>query len=157
MSNNLLDWFSKSNSTFIEDKSLFNSGLVLAGVNKSLSNINPYDDGILTAFEISELDLNKINMVILSACETALGNISGDQIFGLQRGFKRAGVQSLLMSLWEVDDEATQILMTEFYKNYLCGMSKQKSLNEAQKAVRETPGFEDPEYWAAFILLDALN
>ena len=61
------------------------------------------------------------------------------------------------MSLWDVEDKATQILMTEFYKNYLNGKSKRESLLAAQKVVRETTGFEDPEYWAAFILLDALN
>ena len=61
------------------------------------------------------------------------------------------------MSLWEVDDDATQILMTEFYKHYLNGNSKRESLLAAQKVVRETSGFEDPEYWASFILLDALN
>ena len=70
---------------------------------------------------------------------------------------KEAKVKSCLLSAWDVSDEATQILMTNFYKNYLGGMSKQQSLREAQKAVRETPGFSDPEFWAAFILLDALN
>jgi CHAT domain-containing protein len=68
-----------------------------------------------------------------------------------------AGVNTIMMSLWEVDDEATQLLMTEFYRNYVNGMSKMDSLHNAQKKVQETPGFSDPEYWAAFILLDALN
>ena len=78
-------------------------------------------------------------------------------MFGLQRGFKKAGVQSIVMSLWEVPDEATQILMTEFYENYLSGKSKRESLLNAQKVARESRGFEHPENWAGFILLDGLN
>ena len=78
-------------------------------------------------------------------------------MFGLQRGFKKAGVQSIVMSLWKVYDDATQKLMTEFYKNYLSGKSKRESLLNAQKVVRETQGFEHPENWAGFILLDGLN
>ena len=114
-------------------------------------------DGIITAFEISKLSLSNIDLMVLSACETGLGMIKGDGVFGLQRGFKQAGVNSIMMSLWEVDDDATQILMTEFYSNYFQGKTKRQSLLAAQKKVCETPGFEDPEYWAAFILLDALN
>jgi CHAT domain-containing protein len=72
----------------------------------------------------------------------------------LQRGFKLAGANTLLMSLWKVDDEATKVLMTEFYKNYLSGKTKRESLSLAQKTLRTT--YPEPEYWAAFILLDAL-
>lgn len=143
-----------------EDLAMTRSALVMSGGNNIMRGIDipiNREDGLLTAMEISNLSLRSCDLVSLSACETALGKVSGEGVFGLQRGFKIAGVQSILMSLWEVDDEATQILMTNFYKNYLDGMSKQQALQEAQKAVRETPGFEDPEYWAAFILLDALN
>ena len=132
----------------------------MAGANNALSGKEipeDIDDGILTASEIANLDLRGTDLVVLSACQTGMGDIGGDGVFGLQRGFKKAGVNSILMSLWDVDDEATQILMTSFYQNYLKGMSKQEALLQAQKSVRETPGFEDPEYWAAFILLDALN
>ena len=115
------------------------------------------DDGILTAKEVSKLDLSGLELLVLSACETGLGEISDDGVFGLQRGFKKAGAQTIVMSLWKVDDEATQKLMTEFYKNYLSGKSKHESLLKAQKTVRETPGWEDPEFWAGFILLDGLN
>lgn len=144
----------------IEDKALTRSGLLMAGANNALSGKElpeNVDDGILTAKEIADLDFRNLDLVVLSACQTGMGDLSGDGVFGLQRGFKKAGANSILMSLWDVDDKATQILMTEFYKNYLGGMSKQKSLNEAQRVVRETPGFEDPEFWAAFILLDGLN
>lgn len=143
-----------------EDKVLTRTGLYMAGANNILKGKeipDSIEDGILTAQEIANLDLRGLDLVVLSACQTGMGDISGDGVFGLQRGFKKAGANSILMSLWDVDDKATQLLMTEFYKNYLGGMSKQKSLKEAQRVVRETPGFEDPEYWAAFILLDGLN
>jgi CHAT domain-containing protein len=105
-------------------------------------------------------------MVVLSACETALGDIyTAEGVYGLQRGFKMAGVNSILMSLWKVDDAATMMLMTEFYRNFLSGMSKRESLLEAQDKVRNFRGyingekrkFSDPKYWAGFILLDALD
>ena len=143
-----------------EMQALKRTGLLMAGANNILkgnSIPDDIDDGILTALEIADLDLRELDLVVLSACQTGLGDISGEGVFGLQRGFKKAGACSILMSLWDVDDEATQILMTEFYKNYLGGMSKRESLLAAQKTVRETPGFKDPEYWAAFILLDGLN
>ena len=143
-----------------DDLAMTRSALVMSGGNNIMRGIDiPIDreDGLLTAMEISKLSLKNCDLISLSACETALGKVSGEGVFGLQRGFKIAGVRSILMSLWEVDDEATQILMTNFYKNYLGGMSKQQALREAQRTVRETPGFEDPFYWVAFILLDALN
>jgi CHAT domain-containing protein len=99
-------------------------------------------------------------LVVLSACQTGLGDISqGEGVFGLQRGFKKAGANSILMSLWKVDDEATQILMTQFYKNLVSGQSKRQSLRSAQKYLREynRGQFDKPEYWAAFILLDGIE
>ena len=144
----------------VEDKALTRTGLFMAGANNALSGKElpeNVDDGILTAQEIANLDLQGLDLVVLSACQTGMGDVSSDGVFGLQRGFKKAGANSILMSLWDVDDEATQILMTEFYKNYLAGQSKRESLQKAQKAVREDPRFKDPEYWAAFILLDGLN
>lgn len=85
------------------------------------------------------------------------GKTSGEGVFGLQRGFKLAGANTLLMSLWKVDDTATQKLMAEFYRHYLSGKSKQESLNLAQQSLRNNSEYSDPEYWAAFILLDGLN
>ena len=86
--------------------------------------------------------------------------VSGDGVFGPQRGFKKAGAQSLLMSLWPVDDAATCLLMTEFYKNWINkGKTKRESLELAKHTVRmhKEKGWNDPKYWAAFILLDALD
>ncbi len=115
------------------------------------------EDGVLTAEELSMMNLGNVDLVVLSACESGLGESSGEGVFGLQRGFKMAGARSLLMSLWKVDDDATQLLMTSFYKNLLSGASKSVALKQAQERVRQTKGFEDPEYWAGFILLDAQN
>ena len=145
-----------------EDKALTRSGLVMSGANHILEDkVLPdnVEDGILTAKEIADVDLHGLDLVVLSACQTGLGDIAqGEGVFGLQRGFKKAGANSILMSLWEVDDKATQILMTQFYKNLLSGQSKRQSLLSAQKYLREVDGgaYKAPKYWAAFILLDGI-
>ena len=146
-----------------EDKALTRSGLLMSGANHILEDEELPDnveDGILTAKEIADIDLRGLNLVVLSACQTGLGDISqGEGVFGLQRGFKKAGANSILMSLWEVNDEATQILMTQFYKNLVSGQSKRQSLHFAQKYLREYNNgrFNEPKYWAAFILLDGID
>lgn len=106
------------------------------------------------SFEISLLDFRGMDLIVLSACQTAQGDITGDGVFGLQRGFKKAGANAILMSLWKVDDEATCLLMTEFYRYWLDGKSKHDALEAAKHAVRSHPEWEDPRYRAAFILLD---
>ena len=146
-----------------EDKALTRSGLIMSGANHILEGEELPDnveDGILTAKEIADVDLRGLDLVVLSACQTGLGDISqGEGVFGLQRGFKKAGAKTILMSLWEVDDKATQILMTQFYKNFLAGQSKRQSLLSAQKYLREVENgkYNDPKYWASFILLDGLD
>lgn len=142
--------------------SLFNSGLLLSGASYAFSNegILPdrVDDGILSSHEISRLNMRNVNLAVLSTCDSGLGTISHDGVFGLQRGFKLAGVKSILMSLWKVDDDATCKLMTEFYSNWIGKkMTKHQALEVAKRTVRETKGWEDPKYWAAFILLDGLD
>ena len=133
-------------------------GLLFAGSNIALSghsNDLPegVQDGILTAKEISLMDLRDADLVVLSACETAQGDITSEGIFGLQRAFKMAGVQTIIMSLWKVNDQATQMLMTEFYTNWISkNQSKREAFKNAQNTVRAK--FEEPEYWAGFILLD---
>lgn len=155
-------------SMFVEDKAMTRSGLLFSGANKALSlrdNIpEGYDDGILTAQEISALDFRGLDLLVLSACQTGLGEIKGDGVFGLQRGFKKAGAQTIMMSLWKVDDFATQMLMTEFYKGLTDGLPKQEAFLKAQKTVRNFKGeidgvykdFSNPRYWAAFIMLDGI-
>ena len=146
-----------------EDQALSRAGLFLSGAAKSLyGGGQPADqsteDGILTAREISRLDLRGLDLVVLSACETGLGDVSGEGVFGLQRGFKKAGAQTLLMSLWKVDDTATQLLMTEFYRQLTAGLSKRAAFQAAQRYLRQHDGgrYDHPEYWAAFVMLDAL-
>ena len=128
------------NPKYVEDKALTRSGLLMAGANNALTGLElpeGVDNGILTAKEIAGVDLRGMDMVVLSACQTGLGEITGDGVFGLQRGFKKAGVCSLLMSLWKVDDNATQMLMTRFYANLIAGKPKYEALREAQRYVRE--------------------
>ena len=140
------------------DYSMSRTGLLLAGAQLAWSGGSVpegTEDGILTAKEISGLDLRNVQCAVLSACETGNGDITGDGVAGLQRGFKQAGVKTLMMSLWPVSDSATQLLMTEFYRRWKNGLSKREALRQAQHVVRER--FEEPEYWAAFILLDALE
>ena len=143
----------------LEDQSLSCSGIMMAGANNTLAKkFMPGDDGILSAKEISRLEMDDVDLVVLSACETGLGDISDEGVFGLQRGFKKAGVNSILMSLWEVDDEATQVLMSAFYNNLISGLSKREAFVKAQHFLRTTQNkkFDNPRFWAAFILLDAL-
>ena len=145
------------------------SGLIFSGGNNHWASHKEspmpiqMDDGILTAEEIAHINLIGTKLTVLSACQTGLGEVTGEGVFGLQRSFKKAGVQSLLMSLWEVDDEATQLLMTAFYTHYAQGKTEQEALQAAQEEVRqhrfvrdgkERSG-EDPYFWAGFVLVDA--
>lgn len=137
------------------DNSMKRSGLVLSGGNlawKGLFKSDNIDDGILTAEEIANMNLGGTDLVVLSACESGLGDLSSDGIMGIQRAFKNAGVKTLIMSLWDVDDQATVLMMETFYKNLFSGKSKRNSFSEAQNEVRKK--YSDPRYWAAFIMLD---
>lgn len=137
---------------------LLRSGLVLSGANrqwltKQFDAADIGEDGILTADEISRLNLTKTRLVVLSACETGLGDVKNSEgVFGLQRAFKLAGVESLIMSLWKVPDEATAELMTTFYQQWLAGESKQSAFKTARQKVREK--YKSPYYWAAFVMMD---
>ena len=148
---------------YVEDKSLTRSGLLFAGCNNVLTgNRLPdnLDDGVLFAKEIADMNLRGMEFITLSSCESGLGDISGEGVFGLQRAFKKAGAGSILMSLWKVDDEATRVLMTRFYENLFSRkLTKTESLREAQLFVRKYNDgiYSDPMYWAAFILLDAYD
>ncbi len=147
----------------VEDKAMTRSGLLFSGCNHAIHHEQIPDgeeDGILTAQEISLLDLRGLDLVVLSACQTGLGDIiSGEGVFGLQRGFKKAGAKTILMSLDKVNDDATRILMVEFYRNMMNGKNKHQSLKEAQQQLRkvENGKYDNPKYWASFILLDGLN
>lgn len=159
-------FYEENDSTFnrfgLGKHPLVRSGLFLAGAdNKWFGDNIPQgvDDGFLTALEISNLNFRGLDLVVLSACETAKGDVRGDGVFGLQRGFKMAGAESVLMSLWKVDDEATSFLMSRFYKYWMSGKEKQYALNCAIGDVRacKEKGWDNPMFWAAFILLDGLD
>ena len=132
------------------------TGLLFAGANRAWNNnnvITGIEDGILTADEISQIDLANTEIVILSACTTGLGDFASPEgVFGLQRAFKLAGVKTIVMSLWEVPDEATSSLMQYFYKNIALGMEKHKAFKEAQKKLRHQEA--NPFFWAGFVMLD---
>lgn len=176
-SHSFLKFISDNNPQSEEDKMLSRSGLLLSGANNVLSRKalpDDVEDGILTASEISRLDFKNLDLVVLSACQTGLGEIKGDGVFGLQRGFKKAGANTIIMSLWSVPDTPTQLLMSRFYENLFMRrdsssdtyFSKRDALQEAQKYVRHyevtdengnvsTP-YSSPENWAAFIILDSI-
>ena len=129
------------------DKQPMQSGLLLS---KDAEN-----DGYFQVHEIFGLDLGNANLVVLSACETALSKIyGGDDLVGLSRGFIYAGTPSLLATLWEVDDRSTSILMKEFYENWhKKGMKKAEALKRAQVALKSMRQYRHPYYWAPFIMV----
>jgi CHAT domain-containing protein/Tfp pilus assembly protein PilF len=135
------------------------SGLVLAGANRrpaaSAEGLSAGDDSILTAEMIASLPLEHLKLVVLSACETGLGEVAGGEgVYGLQRAFHMAGAQTTVASLWQVDDEITQELVTRFFENlWHHGMGRLEALRQAQFAVRRGEGDRaQPRYWAAWVL-----
>ena len=135
------------------------SGLLLAGANYVLKGNripNDLEDGILTAREIAQVDLSEVDMVVLSACQTGLGEIREDGVFGIQRGFKKAGAQALLMSLWKIDDRATNMMMTHFYEYLMEGKTRHQAFILSQECLRNE-GYSSPFYWASFVLLDCYD
>ncbi|MBP5561713.1 MAG: CHAT domain-containing protein [Muribaculaceae bacterium] len=152
----------------VEDRVLTRSGLLFAGVQNTFYGKKipaGVDDGVLTAQEIAQLDLRGLDLLVLSACQTGLGDVKGDGVFGLQRGFKKAGAHTILMSLREVEDKATRDMMIQFYKAYTAGCSKRDAFLAAQQYLKDhdadygyDSSFEraDHPHWASFILLDPM-
>ena len=133
---------------------LMRSGLAMAGANNVWNRrfVGEGEDGVLTAQEVTQLDLSKTKLVVLSACETGLGDIKGSEgVYGLQRAFKMAGVKYIIMSLWQVPDKETVEFMEMFYKKLLKSKDVRRSFNETQKEMRKK---YDPYYWAAFVLIE---
>jgi len=132
------------------------SGVVLAGANAGANLGGATEDGVLTALEVSGLDLRGTELVTLSACETGLGElVTGEGVMGLRRAFAEAGARALLLSLWKIPDEETRMLMEEFYRQVSSApdIDKARALRNAQmKTISETKEKPDPRNWAAFIL-----
>jgi CHAT domain-containing protein len=145
------DWLRKS------DNPLFRSGLALSESNLAWEHgiFRPdKEDGILTAYEIAQMNLTNTNLVVLSACQSGLGDVRGSEgVYGLQRAFKMAGVDYLLLTLWNIrDGEETVEFMTTFYGYILSGNSIRSAFRMTQNQMRER--YKDPYFWAGFILID---
>ncbi|MGD0868326.1 MAG: CHAT domain-containing tetratricopeptide repeat protein [Bryobacteraceae bacterium] len=140
---------------------MLRSGLFFAGADRTRAGQSPaagLEDGVLTAYEASQLHLQGTELVVLSACETGLGQqANGEGVFGLRRGLQEAGAESVLMSMWSVPDQETQELMTLFYQQWLGGLDAHEALRRAQlkerDTVRQRYGRDLPYYWGAFVLV----
>ncbi len=141
----------------LSDNPMIRSGLIMAGANRAWQGEEPIEgmeDGILTSYEISQLNLTNTELVVLSACETGLGDIKGSEgVFGLQRAFKKAGVNYLIMSLWQVPDQETKEFMVTFYEYWLGDeMSIPEAFQATQQEMRKR--YKDPYKWAGFVLME---
>lgn len=146
--------YQKRNLIFSDDP-LFRSGLVFAGANMNMpkaTRLGKTDDGVLTSYEISNLDLMETQLVTLSACKTGIGVIADNEgVFGLQRAFKIAGVRYLIMSLWDIPDQETVEFMEAFYKNLIKGLDINEAFRVTQLRIKNR--FE-PSSWASFVLIE---
>lgn len=145
----------------VNEDPMLRAGLFFAGADRVRQGAAPeagVDDGVLTAFEASQLNLEGTELVVLSACETGVGKqLNSDGVFGLRRGLQEAGADAVMMSMWSVPDKETQELMLLFYQKWLAGMEKPEALRQAQLEERETVkkryGKDLPFYWGAFVLI----
>lgn len=131
------------------DNPLVRAGVALVGANRLRSG---EEDGVLTAYEAAGLDLYGTKLVVLSACETGVGEArSGEGVYGMRRALAIAGAETIVMSLWQVDDTGTQKLMAGYYERLLAGGGRAESLRQSALALKLQPRFEHPFFWASFI------
>ncbi|MBD2091284.1 CHAT domain-containing protein [Microcoleus sp. FACHB-1515] len=145
------DQFSASpNVRQSNENPLLRSGLAMAGFNPRQGGGT--EDGVLTALEVTNLDLRGTELVVMSACETGLGDvINGEGVYGLRRAFVMAGAESQLMSLWKVDDHGTSQLMSLYYERLQRGENRSAALRAVQREMLQAPFYQHPYYWAGFI------
>jgi len=128
---------------------LLRSGLAMAGFNQRQSGT---DDGVLTALEVTGLNLDGTELVVMSACDTGRGDIlNGEGVYGLRRAFTLAGARTQVSSLWKVDDTTTQQLMVTFYQKLAAGKGRSEALRQAQLALMQDGNKQIPYFWAAFV------
>ena len=144
-------------SSSLQEWMMSHAGLVLSGAEKDTSDKT--NNGRLTAYEISQTDLSGVNLVVLSACDTGLGDIKENDVYGLLKGFKKAGAGTLLVTLSEVNDTVTSLLMKRFYDNLFRGDNPRRALENAQRYIRlhGNGQFNKLEYWTPFVLVDDLD
>jgi CHAT domain-containing protein/Tfp pilus assembly protein PilF len=131
------------------ENALLRSGLVMAGANLHKGGD---DDGILTALEVSALNLWGTKLVVLSACETGIGEVkNGEGVYGLRRALVLAGAESQMLSLWKVDDAATRDLMIDYYTRLKAGAGRSEALRQVQLRMLANPRYQHPYFWASFI------
>lgn len=161
----LADQSNENNSNLNQERAVTNpllrSGVLLKNAGDLMAdpdNVYAFnrDGGVLTAYEAMNLNFDNTELVVLSACETGKGDVKvGEGVYGLQRAFLVAGAEAIIMSLFKVDDEATQELMVKFYENWIeKKMDKRKAFKEAKISLRED--FSDPKYWSAFIMIGSI-
>ena len=144
-------------SSSLQEWMMSHSWLALSGADIDLNNGK--NDGRLTAHEISQTDLSRVNLVVLSACNTGKGDIKENDVYGLIKGFKKAGAGTLLVTLSEVNDTVTSLLMMRFYDNIFRGDNPRRALENAQRFIRliGKGQYNKKELWESFVLVDDLD
>jgi CHAT domain-containing protein len=145
----------KAGLTNVENP-LARSGLALTYANQGISGVNQADgsDGILTAMEVLNLQLEGTELVTLSACNTGVGEISvGEGVYSLNRAFQEAGAKAVLSTLWSISDEGTNHFMQKFYHRFLNNQPPQQALQETQDELKDSKKWQDPFFWAPIVMM----